>query len=234
MTDDEEFFAWLDGELEGEAAGRVAARVAASPELTGRAEQHRKMVANLRQAFQPVADTAVDPPSFGSSATIDFGARATERDRRRGWFAVPQWAAVAASLAIGLVVGTQINGERHADAPVAVEGGQLVAAAALDQALDTRLASAPAPDGTRIGLTFRDASGRICRSFADAAASGLACREGEQWRVRGIFQPAEGQSGPYRMAAGDDPRLSAMIDETISGEPFGAAQEKAALERGWR
>lgn len=234
MTEEEQFFAWLDGELEGEQAQQVAARVAASPELTAKAEQHRKMAANLRQAFQPVADTAAEPPSFGSADLIDFGAKATGRERRRSWLAVPQWAAVAASLAIGLVVGTQINRERYSDSPVAVEGGQLVVAAALDEALDTRLASAPAAGGARIGLTFRDAAGRICRSFSDRSTSGLACREGGQWRLRGLFPAPQGQSGPYRMAAGEDPRLSAMIDEMIRGEPFDAAQEKAALDRGWR
>lgn len=234
MDEDEEFFAWLDGELEGEAAERVTARVAASAELTGRAEQHRRMVADLRKAFQPVVDTAPEPPSFRSSQLIDFGARATERARRRSWLAVPQWAAVAASLAVGLVIGTLVNRERYSDAPIAVDGGQLVAAAALEDALDTRLASAPATEGTRIGLTFRDTSGRICRSFADRVASGLACRKGKQWQLRGLFPTPEGQSGTYRMAAGSDPRLSALIDETISGEPLDATQEKAALDRGWR
>lgn len=233
MTEEEQFFAWLDGELKGDEAQQVAARVAASPELTRRAEQHRGMVANLRQAFQPVADMAAEPPSFQSAEVIDFGARAAERERRLSWLAVPQWAAVAASLAIGLVVGTQINRERHSDPPFAVDGGQLVAAAALEEALDTRLANAPAADGPRVGLTFRDGSGRICRSFTDPLAGGLACREGDQWRLRGLFPAPEGQSGPYRMAAGNDPRLSALIDEMISGEPFNAAQEKAALDRDW-
>ena len=118
--------------------------------------------------------------------------------------------------------------------PVTVEGERLIAAAALDQALDTRLASVPAGNGTRIGLTFRNSAGRICRSFTDAAASGLACHEGGQWRLRGLFPAAEGQAGDYRMAAGEDPRLTALIDETIAGEPFDAAQEKAALAADWR
>ena len=38
MTDEEEFFAWLDGELDGAAAARIEARVAADPML---AEQAR-------------------------------------------------------------------------------------------------------------------------------------------------------------------------------------------------
>lgn len=231
MIEDEEFFAWLDGELEEEAAARVAAQVAASPELMAKAAEHRRLAASLRGAFDPVLQNAT-PPRFEKAEVIDFGARSGERSRRRSWLAAPQLAAMAASLAFGLVIGTQfIN---RADSPVAVKGGRLVAAAALDQALDTQLASAPAVDGPRMGLTFRDATGRICRSFTDASASGLACREGDGWHIRGLYPATGGQAGNYRMAAGEDPRLAAQIDETIQGEPFNAEQENAALEAGWR
>lgn len=232
MNEDVEFFAWLDGELDGEAAHRVAARVAASPELTSRAEQHRRLAAGLRDSFDPVMDAAASPPRFGQAEVIDLGARAARHGASR--FAMPQWAAMAATLVLGLVAGTMIGDRGGMVSPVAVEGSQLVASAELDQALDTSLASAPASDGPRIGLTFRDASGRICRSFNEVAASGLACRDGEHWRIRGLFQGSEGQAGDYRMAAGEDPRLASLIDETIAGEPFNAAQEKAALEKGWR
>ena len=232
--DDEQFFAWLDGELDAAAAERVAATVAASPELTARAEQHRQLKTGLRAAFEPVAAGAPAPPRFEPAEIIDFGARATARQRRRGWFSAPQWAAMAASLALGLIAGMQLNGGDGADSPVAVEGGQLVAAAGLREALDHRLASAPAGEGARIGLTFRNADGHICRSFTDAAASGLACREGDEWRIRGLFESGEGQGGDYRMAASGDPRLAALVDQAIAGEPFDAAQEQAAQERGWR
>ena len=40
--------------------------------------------------------------------------------------------------------------------------------------------------------------------------------------------------GDYRMAAGGDPRLAALIDETISGEPLDADGERAAQAKGWR
>ena len=36
------------------------------------------------------------------------------------------------------------------------------------------------------------------------------------------------------MASGASPELAALVDSTMSGEPFDAAQEKAAKERGWR
>lgn len=233
MTEEEEFFAWLDGELEGDAADRVAARVAASPELTARADQYRRLTDSLRGAFALVAEADSPPPQFQSAQVVELGARSTEHERRSRWLAAPQWAAMAASLAVGLVVGSQFVGSSGQDSIVVIEHGRLVAAAGLEQRLDTGLASAPTED-PRIGLTFRDASGNICRSFKNAAASGLACRGGDDWQIRGLFQGGEGQAGDYRMAAGDDPRLSALIDETIAGEPFDADQEKAARDNDWR
>lgn len=233
LKDEEEFFAWLDGELDGEAAARVAARVAASPELSARAEQHRKLAAGLRAAFAPVIEGSPSPPRLGQAEIVDFGARATERERRRGWFSAPQWGAMAASLALGLILGTQISGRGGYDSPVAAADGELVAAASLDKALDSRLASEPVTEGVRIGLTFRNTAGAICRSFTDRSVSGLACREGDRWRVDGLF-PSGAQGGEYRMAAGEDPRLAGLIDETIAGDPFDATQERAARDRGWR
>lgn len=233
MNEEEEFFAWLDGELDSAAAERVAARVAASPELAARTEQHRELAAGLRGAFTPIMDAGVMPPTFQSAEVIDFGARATGRERRRGWLAAPQWAAIAASLVVGVLAGQLIDRGDNSS-PVAIEAGRLVAASELERVLETKLASTPSAEGARIGLTFRDAAGRICRSFTDIAASGLACREGDGWQLKGLFPAAEGQAGDYRLAAGNDPRLASLIGETITGEPFDAAQEKAARDAGWR
>ena len=232
MNDDEEFYAWLDGELDADRAARVEARIAALPELAARAAEHRRLMANLQNAFAPVLEAGAPPPSFSSAEVIDFGARAAGRETRRPLFGVPQWAAMAATLALGLLVGNLAS--RGAYSPVAVDNGRLVAAGSLDQALDTQLASAPNGAGARIGLTFRDAKGHICRSFQEGAATGLACRDTGQWHIQGVFQGAEGQASDYRMAAGQDPRLAALIDQTVAGEPFDAAQERAARQQGWR
>ena len=229
MTDDEELYAWLDGELHGEKAEQVAARVAADPALARLAEQHRALGARLRDALAPVMEDAPLAPRFGGAEVVDFQAR---RETRRVSFGVPQWAAMAATLAIGIVVG-QLVGSRSG-APIETRGGAMVAAASLDQALDARLASAGGDGPVRVGLTFRSQDGTICRSFTDEGASGLACRVDKDWRVEGLFAAPQGQSGDYRMAAGEDPRLAAMIDQRIAGEPFDAAAEKAALDKGWR
>jgi hypothetical protein len=232
MNDEELFYAWLDGELEGEDAKRVAARVAADPELQARVEQHRRAEAQLRGAYDPILQQHVPPPQFSSPNVVDFQSTRSERETRRFSFGVPQWAAMAATLAIGIVAGQFVS--NRSGAPIESRDGTLVAAASLDRALDAQLASAEGGERVRVGLTFRDRGGGICRSFTNDGASGLACREGQDWRVEGLFAAPEGQQGDYRMAAGEDPRLAAMIDERIAGEPFDAVAEKAARDSDWR
>jgi hypothetical protein len=226
MTDEEELFAWLDGELAPSDAARVEARVAASPALAAEAEAHRAMTADLRAAFAPVMTPKSD--------VIDFAAKRADRARRAPT-RLPQWAAIAATLVVGIGLGTLVETRRESDAPVAIEGGRMVAAAALDRTLTRQLASAGQPgDGTRVGLTFRDGQGHLCRTFSDKAASGLACRDGKSWAIEGLYRATGSASGDYRMAAGSDPRLAALVDDLIAGEPLDAAGEAAAMRAGWR
>jgi hypothetical protein len=236
MMTDETFFAWLDGELDPVDAERAAAEVAANPQLAERAARHRAMKARLTGAFDTLLEAPVPEPLLAAAAqaedfnVVDIAAAHRSRETRT-LVPLPKWAALAATLAVGIFAGTMVPRQRGS--PVAIEGGKVYAAAALDDSLDTQLASAPRGD-VRIGLTFRDRGGAICRSFTGAAASGLACRNGGRWQVRGLFAAPEGQSGSYRMAAGADPNLAALIDTTMTGEPFDPNQEKAAQAHGWR
>lgn len=231
MTEDEKFFAWLDGELAPAEAAEMEAKVAADPQLKRLAEQHRAVAAQLRGAFDPIAvapvpehlRAALRPPA----EVIDFAAA----KRARTMPSLPQWAAMAATLALGIFVGTMVP--QRGNAPVEVQGGKIYAAAALNHALDVQLASVPAGD-VRIGLTFRDQAGKVCRSFTAQASTGLACRNGGKWQVKGLFAAPEGQGSAFRMAGGIDPNLAALVDSTMAGEPLDAAQEKQAKERGWK
>ena len=236
--DETKLFAWLDGELDAAEAAKVEAAVAADPKLAQVAEQHRAFEARLRDAFDAVAAAPV-PERLAHAATprraaiVDFGAFRRAGTSRASWAPLPQWAAMAATLALGIGLGTALNSS-GGGSPVEIRGGTMYAAATLDDALERQLASASATGGLRVGVTFRDQSGTICRSFADPRTSGLACRDEGDWHVRGLFAAPEGQSADYRMAAGIDPNLAALIDSSIAGEPFDAAQEKAARARGWR
>lgn len=234
MGGDEKFFAWLDGELAGTEADAMAAKVAAEPELQRLAAQHRGLRERLEDAFGPIAeepapDRLLNALRGRDPEIVDLSATRNERHAR--WWALPQWAAMAATLALGILVGSLAF--QREGAPVELADGKIYAAASLGRALDTQLASAPSGD-IRIGLTFRSRSGTLCRSFTGPASSGLACRDGERWQVRGLFAAPEGQQGPYRMASGVDPNLASMIDSAMTGEPLDAAAERAARDSGWR
>jgi hypothetical protein len=237
MVEEETFFAWLDGELGPEDAARVEAEMAADPELQRRAAEHRALAEQLRGAFEPVAQAPL-PKRLEAAIRANESSvvsLAEARERRAARRMLPAWgqaAAIAATLVLGIAVGTTLNGQRGAS-PVEAQGGALYAAGAVDQALDRQLASAPAGD-VRVGLTFREQGGAICRTFESSASSGLACREDGRWRLRGLFAAPEGASAGYRMASGGDPRLLEMVDEAIAGEPFDASREKAARDAGWK
>lgn len=229
MISEETFFAWLDGELDSGQARAVDQLVAADPELRRKADAHRALQQRLRSAFNPIVEH--QPPEALLDA-IHPDAELVELIRRRPpprrvW-APMQWAAMAATLVLGIVAGSMFDGSRPG--PIGRENGQLVASGDLEQALYTRLASAPSDDGARIGLTFRDAKGDLCRSFTDQGAAGLACHQDGDWRIRGLFQAGEGQQAEFRMAAGPDPRLAELIDGTMAGEPLDSAGERQALD----
>lgn len=233
--DDEHFFAWLDGELDEAEAAAVAAHVAANPELQRKAAQHGALNSRLQFAFAPVASAPVPDAILAptqSGTVIDLSTARERRASRLQLPAVAQWAAIAATLVLGLVTGSMLGG--GSSTSVRGQSGQLLASAELDSALNVRLASAPAATGPRIGLTFRDRSGSICRSFSDGPAQGLACRSGDDWVIRGLIQSEATDSGQFRMAAGSDPMLADLITSRIVGEPFDAEAERRAQAGGWR
>src|SRR5258708_51526 len=186
MTD-EKFFAWLDGELEPAEAAEMESKVAADPELSRLAEQHRALSNELRSAFDPIVGLPV-PEHLREALrpkadVIDFAVA-----KRARMPSIPQWTALAATLAVGILVGTMVP--QHGSAPVEVHGGKIYAAAALSQALDTELASAPTRE-VRMGLTFRDRAGEICRSFTQSASSGLPGPSSGRWKIRGLLFSAK-------------------------------------------
>jgi hypothetical protein len=236
MTADEKFFAWLDGELSGAEAAETEAKVASDPELARLAEQHRALRSELKSVFDQVAEApvpkhlidAVRPPP---AQVIDFQAAKSARELRGSWPPAAQWAAMAATLVLGFFAGTFTP--RHNNAPVTVQDGALYASASLNQALSSALASAP-NGPVRIGLTYRDQTGSICRTFTEAKSSGLACRDGARWQLRGLFPAPEGQGDAYRMAAGMDPNLATLVNSTIAGDPFDSGEEEKERQRGWK
>lgn len=241
---DEILMAYADGELAEPARTEVECAMRADPAIAARVAQHKALRGDVFAAFAGVLNEPVPPrlqPVGGASNVIQLdsvrAARQPVRERRQwSW---PQWGAMAASLAVGVLAGTVAMNGRQSDselASVAGKGGALVAQGKLAGALSQQLASAAPADGdVRIGVSFMARDGKYCRSFKTAAAAGLACRSGEEWRIPVLAESEPGATYAYRQAASaTPPAVLDAIDQRIAGATLDAGAERAALQRGWQ
>ena len=245
--DDDTLQAYVDGELDAAMVARIDAELAQDEQLASRVRTLRDLQLRLRAEFDPVLAERVptrlsallQQPAPSASAraasTIShaLGRRGgAARHRTRRWW-LPS-AAVAASIAM-LAAGLWWKAGSDL---VHVRDGQQFASGALSRALDHALASAPDP-GSRIviGLTFRGADGRICRTFVarERTMAGLACHAAEGWALPVLDRPTAPAGGELRQAASAvTPAVQAEIDTRIRGEAFDAQQERAARDASWR
>ena len=266
--------AYVDDEMDAAERARFEARLAEDAALGAAVARERRLRARLGQAFDPVLaepvperlsalfanrESATEPSPVaapGPSAKPDnkpdtkpIDLDEERRRRRGGWLA---WGGMAASLALGVLIGTTWLAPRGA-LEVAADGGWL-AEGALAQALDAQLSGAAAPgSSTRVGLSFVSRDGRYCRAFtvgvADAggATAGLACRGDDAWRVRQLATITAGSasasptastsaaSEAFRMAASPWPQaLLDDMDRLREGDPLSSADERDAMRRDWR
>lgn len=241
---DEKLFAFIDGELDEAEAARVEAAINADPVLAARLEQNLALGSSLRSAFDVVLADGVAPPTIAApdpvSGVVDLAAaraaKTAATSTRPAW---QSWGSLAAALVVGVGLGWAsrlgVSEPVPTQSPVVVEQGQLIASADLARQLDAKLASDAAGTAeTRVILTFVDATGAVCRSFAGAEGSGVACRNGEAWAVRGLFPSGTTAGTEFQQASAGDPRVLDLVDNLIVGEAFTEEQERAARAKGWR
>ena len=229
--DDELVAAYADGELHSLIQDRFEEALARDDTLRARVERERMLRARLGGHFDPVMDEPVperlramlETPAAADVIPIER-ARQQRRLTHRAW--IP--AAMAASLAVGLFGGQFLLGDSGISTLPAADG-------ALAEALDTQLASAPAAAAdTRIGTTFRDGEGRLCRTFDGAEIAGFACRDGGAWRIE-MLAPGSGGQGPgYQQAASGAMMVLQAAQERMAGEPLGEEEERRLRNSGWR
>ncbi len=230
MIDDELIFAYVDGELDEAERLRVAAAIAADPALQALVDEHRAFGARLDNAFSPILQAPVPVGISGLLAAGGDVVSLADARARRFPPGLAHWAALAATLVAGIVGGVMFGGGRAG--PVVERDGRLVASGPVELALNTQLASTQsAGAAVRIGLTFRDHVGAICRSFSGAVADGVACRDGQQWLLRGLLAHEPAGRGDYRMAASSD--TAELVDGLIAGDALDQAQERAASAADW-
>jgi hypothetical protein len=254
---DELVMAYADGELDApeRASDRAAVEAAmqSNPDIARRVEQHRALRRRLSATFdrvldEPVPDhliAAVRGTSSARSAAVSSldrarAQRAEKSGSRGSRWSLPQWAAIAASIIVGVLLGHFALTSREPGL-IASQNGQLVAQADLANALSNQLASdQPATAPVQIGTSFKSKTGNYCRTFVlhdGDALAGLACRDGAQWTINALAraEPASNTSGGYRQASSEIPdTIRAQVESQIVGDGLDSSGEAQAKANGWK
>jgi hypothetical protein len=232
---DETLMAYADGELDEAQRAEVERALDTDPALAERVLQHQALRSDVFAAFAPILDEPV-PPALTAAAlpgkVADLSAARAARAAPRRW-SWPEWGALAASLAVGVLVGSMVAGTDGTALVAQGAGGKLVAQGQLATALSQQLA---ASDGAvHIGVSFAAKDGALCRSFIAGGTAGLACRNGKEWQVPVMAEAASAAAGDYRQAASAMPAaVLDAVDARIAGPALDAKAEREAVQRGWQ
>ena len=245
----ETLMAFVDGELSEDEARNVAAEVAQHPELLSYVEEQKALKAALGAAFAPILVQPVPPVLERAVRETPVIARRAFTESaiwtrlRRIWEAQSpavrlSWApagAMAAGIALGFLLAGSFgnSGMRDRDGALFAEGD-------LARVLTDRLAAdETGNEPSRIGVSFFSKDGFFCRSFTTGPArnrlGGIACREGNDWRIAAVASAEAQLPGAFSTAGTDIPApVRSALNEIIAGEPLDASAERAAKNQGWR
>lgn len=224
MDRDLRLAAFVDGELSAAERQAFEAEMAADPALAEAVARERRLRERLAAAYGPVLDEPVP-------LRLELAAQAANDPPKSRW-SLPQWGAIAASLAAGVLVGRAALPD---PGPLRMQDGALAVRGELAQALDERLAAEAGP--IRVGLSFRSTDGRYCRTFQSSPdrLAGLACRGDSGWVAHTATAWVPAAEAAYRTAGAETPpQVLAAVDALIAGDTLDADAERAARERGWR
>lgn len=236
--DDETLMRRIDGEMPVAERDRIDAAAASDADLAARLAALRTTSAAARAAF-PIQSDARDADlarlimASGTAPTKSVGWKLWLGHAFAPRSAVIWGGLATAAFVAGLLIAPSLNGSTG----FALTSDGAVADAGLVRVLNTGLAADGADDqGRAVGLTFRNAEGRWCRTFTATqdSVAGLVCRQGEDWRLQALA-PAESPGGEIRTASSDTPAIVlAAVDTTIAGDAVDTAAERRARDDSWR
>lgn len=258
---DAQLAAFLAGTLENDALiEAIEEAINADPALAERAEALALAAGDpaataVRDAFAPVLDAPV-PERLARIVTAPAATPVVDRDSAppprphalpqpandtgAGW-RWPQFGAIAASLAIGALIGGPLlsgGANSRGEALVLAGADGTRPAPALAALLDT------APSGQvvdlaglgtgEVVLTFRNTDGQLCRQFmvdaGPATSDALACTGADGgWQVEALGRRAA-PVGEMKLASGDAAvGVIAAVDDMIDSDPLVGETELAEL-----
>ena len=226
--DDEMLMAYADGELDPLAAKRVERAMACDPAMVETVASHRALRQQLGDSFAPVLTDPIPARLTAQLKTnvVPMVLPIVPKPQSRHWLS---GLAVAASLVVGIALGTQWVGD---DGPVTASGTILVASGELARTLDGQLTLEPGD--TRVLVSFREHGGGFCRVFAAPALEGIACKAGDAWQLRQTRASAKQGDTLYRQAGSSDADLMAAAQNMMVGIPLDRPEEVRARKAGWR
>lgn len=252
---DAQLAAFLDGTLDDDTLiDAIEAAINADPALAERAMVLTETDATdhaVRDAFAPVLDAPVPHHLTqivavpATAEVVDLTAARARRslptpanDTGSSW-RWPQFGAMAASLALGVMIGGPLlTGGSAGDAPA---GGSLVLASADVNAMLDTAPSGQAVDLASLGtgevvLTFRNGDGELCRQFmleaGGSTSDALACAGADGgWQVEAFGRRAA-PAGEMKLAGGDAAvSVVAAVDDMIASDVLIGADEAAELKK---
>lgn len=231
MTEDQ-IIAYVDGELGPIVALRFERAMEADPALADAVQRHRALSDRIGGHFAPIAE---EPVPARLAATLDRSGNivAFPANPRRWFGSGGRYAAIAATLVVGLVVGQMLP--RGPAAPMVDRNGAVVAQGALADALDSQLASAPGEGAYRVGVSFVSHDKHYCRTFSGAAGAGLGCHGVDGWTLkRFIAGSGSTGQGAYSQAGSESAEILGAAQEMMAGDPLDSAGERRARDGGWQ
>lgn len=244
----ETLMAFADGELDPVQRARIEVALRDDAALRQRVAALQMQRQRLAQAFDTVLDepapdrltrllktASVATPTDSGAAVVNLAEVRTRRARLGGTPSWAQWGGMAASVVLGVLLGTHI-GEQKTDSDLGLRQGQLLASGAIAQALTTQLASEPQPGASvAVQLSFVDKRNGYCRTFSTTTLAGLACLHNGQWAVQQVAAVDEPASGTVRQAASALPRsVLEAVDQRMANTALDAKAERLARDQGWR
>lgn len=250
---DKTLSAFLDGELPEAEMQLVETALSTDSDLAERLAQFANADETLKAAFGSIVDEPIpdnilamidehDTAQADADNVVAFKTPNTQRIASR--WALPMAASLA--LVLGLTVGRGLGPTPEISN---TDYAQLTGTIAPGNPIYDALENSPSSqsislDGSDITinpvLTFKTADGSYCREFkaesTSSAMSGVACRGSETWDIiLANRTEVSNQTTGYQTASGNDGAyINDLIDTMISGDPLGADEEQAVMEKSWQ
>ena len=248
---DEAIMAFADGEMPPDERSAVRDALASDRSAINKLESYAFTRGALKRVFDevltaPLPEKLLAPLREPAPATVTSLSERREAIRRAsGWrAAVFSPVGAAAALLIGVGAGWLAQGAMRDDI-VRLDDRGLVATASLQRALDVT----PVGGNTMVArglalrpkFTFLSVDKAWCRQYVlvrsgGLASGGLACREGDTWRVlaQGTAEAAADPSGKVVPAGKGEDLLDTIRGQLKEGDVLDRGAEQRVMDERWQ